>query len=65
MNNNGNSGESLFALLFVLFLGLKLAKIVTWSWWWIFAPLWIPFSIVFLIVVLIEIGKAIEREKRK
>lgn len=65
MNNNGNSGVSLFALLFVLFLGLKLAKIVTWSWWWIFSPLWIPFSIVFLVVVLIEIGKAIEREKRK
>ena len=65
MDNNGNSGISLFALLFVLFLGLKLAKIITWSWWWIFAPLWIPFSIVFLIVVLIEIGEVIEREKRK
>ena len=65
MDNNGNSGISLFALLFVLFLGLKLAKIITWSWWWIFSPLWIPFSIVFLVVVLIEIGKAIEREKRK
>ena len=26
--------------LFLLFLGLRLAGKITWSWWWIFAPLW-------------------------
>lgn len=29
-------------LLGVLFIGLRLAKIITWSWWWVLSPLWIP-----------------------
>jgi uncharacterized protein (DUF983 family) len=28
-------------LLFLLFLGLKLAGFIAWSWVWITAPLWI------------------------
>lgn len=27
-------------VLFFLFLGLKLAGHITWSWWWVTAPLW-------------------------
>ena len=27
-------------LLFLLFLGLKLANCIGWSWWWVFAPMW-------------------------
>lgn len=26
--------------LFLLFLGLKLAGSIDWSWWFVFAPLW-------------------------
>jgi hypothetical protein len=29
-------------LLFVVFLVLKLCKVITWSWLWVTAPLWIP-----------------------
>lgn len=32
-------------ILFVLFLGLKLGevgKVAQWSWWWVFAPFYIP-----------------------
>ncbi len=39
--------------LFITFLVLKLTNTVNWSWLWIFAPLWIPFSIYFLIFVVI------------
>ncbi len=28
-------------LLTVLFVGLKLAGIITWSWLWVLSPLWI------------------------
>lgn len=38
-------------LLFLLFLGLKLADKIDWSWWWVFAPIWIPF-----VGVLVGIG---------
>ena len=29
-----------FAVFFT-FLGLKLSGDIAWSWWWVFAPLWI------------------------
>jgi hypothetical protein len=31
---------SLPSLLLVLFVGLKLAHVIAWSWWWVLAPLW-------------------------
>lgn len=31
----------LFFLVFLVFLGLKLAKKIDWSWWWVTSPLWI------------------------
>lgn len=36
------SGLGLGSVLFVVFLVLKLVGVITWSWWWITAPLWIP-----------------------
>jgi hypothetical protein len=53
--NNNDSGLGLGAILFLIFLTLKLGGwgvVATWSWWWIFSPLWIP-SAIFLIIYLI------------
>ena len=36
-------------ILFLIFLVLKLCDKITWSWWWVFAPLWLPLSIVVVI----------------
>lgn len=35
--------------LFLLFLILKLAGAITWSWLWVCAPLWIPLSVLTII----------------
>ena len=35
---NGNVGFC--GLLTILFIGLKLGKVIDWSWWWVTAPLW-------------------------
>lgn len=42
-------------LLTLLFIGLKLSSFITWSWWAVFAPIWLPISLVLLagVVVLI------------
>jgi len=51
------STGSFFSIsLFLLFLGLKLGHIITWSWWWVFAPLWIPPLLIFGIIGIIAIG---------
>ena len=37
-----NNGPGIFTTVFIVFLVLKLAHVIDWSWWWITAPLWIP-----------------------
>lgn len=44
MSNGKNAVTiSLSTPLFLLFLILKLTNTITWSWWWVAAPLWMPF----------------------
>lgn len=47
-----NKGMSFCGVLFVVFLVLKLTKVITWSWWWITAPLWMPAAAVLVLCVL-------------
>lgn len=49
--SSGSSGIGLGTILFVVFLVLKLTNFIDWSWWWVTAPLWIPFAIVLVLVV--------------
>lgn len=50
--------------LFLIFLTLKLTGTITWSWWWVTAPMWMPFAVVLIAlvfaVICFGIGKAIE-----
>lgn len=48
-------GISFTQLLTIAFIVLKLTKVITWSWWWVFAPLWIPVGIgviIFLVALI-------------
>jgi hypothetical protein len=35
-------GSGFPVLLTIAFIVLKLCNVITWSWWWVTAPLWIP-----------------------
>ena len=52
------TGIGLDAILFVVFLILKLTGHIDWSWWWVTSPLWIPFAIVlgFIIFWMLILG---------
>lgn len=50
-----SGGIGFFGLLAILFIGLKLTNHIDWSWWCVLAPLWLPSSIVFLILSLIAL----------
>lgn len=41
--------------LLVVFLTLKLTGVITWSWWWVFSPVWIPIVILMVVWLLIEL----------
>jgi hypothetical protein len=62
----------LLGALFLLFTGLKLSGIITWSWWWVTAPLWgIPALLLgtalagFVGAILLAIGISIIDKKEK
>jgi hypothetical protein len=64
-------GITLSGLTFLVFLVLKLCNVIDWSWWWVTAPLWIPFAIfiaicivVFIVGIFIGIARAIVKSKK-
>lgn len=36
------AGVAWCTFLLVVFFNLKVLGIVSWSWWWVFSPCWIP-----------------------
>jgi membrane protein YdbS with pleckstrin-like domain len=38
-------GQFLLIGMFLIFLTLKLCNVIDWSWWWVTAPLWMPFAL--------------------
>lgn len=51
-------------ILFIVFLVLKLCKVIAWSWWWVTSPLWIMFLIsLALIVAYVIVAVAMESRK--
>jgi hypothetical protein len=59
MSNNNSTTQSggigFFGLLAIVFITLKLMGYITWSWWWVLAPLWAPLAVVLAIFLLIII----------
>ena len=39
-------GANLADLLLILFIGLKLAGKIDWSWFWVLSPLWISLIVI-------------------
>lgn len=52
---NTSHGITFLEMLQILFIGLKLTRYITWSWWWVLAPLWIPLAIALSAIVLWDI----------
>lgn len=42
MEDKASGGIGFCGLLTIAFIVLKLCKVISWSWIWVFAPLWIP-----------------------
>jgi hypothetical protein len=53
MSNNtiASSGMGFTSWLTILFIGLKLTNVISWSWVWVLSPIWI--KIIIIIVLLI------------
>lgn len=71
-NNNGSAAGVIgfCDLLTIVFIVLKLTGVISWSWLWVLAPIWIPVAIILamllvvLIVVLVKEGVKQTEEKQ-
>ena len=50
-NNNSSAGIGFCGLLTIVFIVLKLCKVIAWSWLWVLSPLWIPTLIVIAVMI--------------
>lgn len=65
-SSSSAGGIGFFGLLGIVFIVLKLCKIIDWDWLWVLAPLWGPFCLVvfFLLIWLVAIGIRALAERR-
>ena len=59
--SSSSGGIGFVGMLTVLFIALKLTRVIGWSWWWVLSPLWIStalatvlFAVAFLVIYLRE-----------
>jgi len=52
-SSSASGGVGFGGMLFIVFLVLKLTGNINWSWWWVTAPLWIPFAIAAIIGLIV------------
>jgi len=55
MSESKTGGIGFFGLLTIVFITLKLTNYIDWSWWWVLSPLWIPFVVIVLVILLLAI----------
>lgn len=53
-SSRSSGGISFTGALTILFIGLKLTNVISWSWWWVLSPLWI--SALFVLTIILIVG---------
>ena len=62
------TGISTAFILFVVFLVLKLCKVINWNWWWVTSPLWITVGIAIIVGIIVSsyvVTKRLKHSKKK
>lgn len=57
-----SGGISFFGLLAIVFITLKLTDYITWSWWWVLAPIWGPAAFAITIAILVLIIASLKKD---
>lgn len=63
-NNNYSGGIGFCGLLTIVFIVLKLTHVIAWSWWWVLAPMWMPFVLTMLIQLAVLVFGLFKLRKR-
>jgi len=61
---SASGGIGFCGLLTIVFITLKLVKVIDWSWAWVLAPIWIPVAIlIFVLLVVLSVQVFLLRRK--
>jgi hypothetical protein len=60
-----SGGIGFCGLLAIVFITLKLIKVLTWSWVWVLAPIWIPAALVVAILSILLVGALVSERLNK
>jgi glucan phosphoethanolaminetransferase (alkaline phosphatase superfamily) len=53
MSKSNSTGVTGFAgFLTIVFIVLKLCKVITWSWLWVLSPVWICLGIALILIII-------------
>lgn len=63
-NKSVHYGIGVLDLLLVLFICLKLTKVIDWPWLWVLCPFWIQFAIAIVIILVVALIGALANEHR-
>lgn len=57
--DSSGGGIGFLSLLFLVFLVLKLTNVISWSWWWVTAPIWggVLLSVIIVVISVLMISK--------
>lgn len=58
-------GMSFLEVLLLVFIILKLCKVINWSWWWVLSPFWIPLGLAIILLLISAILKLIIKYRRR
>ena len=58
---SSSGGIGFCGLLAIVFIVLKLTKVIAWSWLWVLSPIWIPIVIVLFVLLIILIAAGLSR----
>lgn len=58
-SEKSRGGISFCELLTVAFIALKFGGIISWSWLWVLAPLWIPWAVAIGLVTILALCAAV------
>ena len=47
-------------VLSAVFIALKIANVIAWSWLWVLSPLWIPIALVAFFVVVMALHDGLD-----
>lgn len=60
--NDKKTTSGATSLLAIAFIVLKLTNVISWSWWWVLAPVWIPLVI---LLIFLSICFIVAQRERK